>query len=89
MSDDLKNVYKGAGALDRYFDGKTPVDLFRGKKTGSHGDLMQPTLVGWITTLGRRDPDILVRNQRSISPQYVGEGFNKLTTQGKEFELRY
>ncbi len=87
MSDDLKNVYKGAGALDRYFDGNTPVDLFRGKKVGSHGDLMQPTLVGWLTTLGRRDPDVLVRNQKGISPQYVGEGFSQLATDGKEFTL--
>ena len=87
MSDELKNIYKGAGALDRYFDGKTPVDLFRGKKVGNHGDLMQPTLVGWYTKKGRRDPDVLVRNKKSITPQYIGEGFGKLATEGDLFEL--
>ena len=35
MSEELKNIYKGAGALDRYFEGKTPVDLFRGQKIGA------------------------------------------------------
>jgi hypothetical protein len=41
MSGELKRIYEGAGALDRYYDGQTPVDLFRGKKIGSHGELMQ------------------------------------------------
>ncbi len=87
MSDDLKNIYKGAGALDRFFDGKTPVDLFRGKKVGSHGDLMQPTLVGWLTAIARRDPDILVKNKKGVTPQYVGEGIDNIATEGKDFAL--
>ncbi len=87
MSDELKRVYEGAGALDRYYDGQTPVDLFRGKKIGSHGELMQPTLIGWYSKKGTRDPDVLVRNQKGVTPQYIDADLEKLATESKELEL--
>ena len=87
MSDDLKNVYKGAGALDRYFDGKTPIDLFRGQKIGAKGDFMTPTIVGWYTRDDVRNPDVLLHDKNGTSPQYKGDGFQNLHTEGKELKL--
>lgn len=87
MSDELKNVYKGAGALDRYFDGRTPVDLYRGQKKGAKGDFMQPTIIGWYTRDDARNPDVLLRDKNGASPQYNGEGFANLVTEGKELKL--
>lgn len=87
MSDELRNIYKGAGALDRYFEGTTPVDLYRGQKIGSHGDFMLPTLIGWYARNEPRNPDILLHNQKGNSPQYVNNDFGHLMTEGKELEL--
>lgn len=52
MSEQLKKVYQHANALDRYYEERTPIDLLRAKKIGSHGDLMQPTLIGWYAKRG-------------------------------------
>ncbi len=88
MSDELKRVYEGAGALDRYYDGHTPIDLLRGKKIGSHGDLMQPTLIGWYSkNHDPRIPDVLVKNQKGATPQYLGADLDKLAVESKELEL--
>lgn len=76
MSDALRRVYEGQGALDRYFDGNTPVDLFRGRREGDSGEIMQPTLVGWYARLQPRDPDVLVVNDDEVSPQYQGGDLN-------------
>jgi hypothetical protein len=88
MSDDLKNVYKGAGALDRYFDGMTPVDLFRGQKIGAKGDFMLPTIIGWYAQQGKpRRPDILIKDQKGGTPQYKNLDAGELATEGRELEL--
>ncbi len=88
MSDDLKNIYKGAGALDRYFDEKTPVELFRGQKIGAKGDFMTPTIIGWYSTQGKpRRPDILVNDQKGGTPQYINFAENQLATEGKDLRL--
>ena len=72
MSDDLKNIYEAAGKSDRFFDSTTPIDLFRGQKTGDPFDLLQPTLIGWVVqSSGRpRDPDVLLTDASGRSPQY-------------------
>ncbi|GGA24951.1 hypothetical protein [Dyella nitratireducens] len=84
MTDELKNVYKNVGSLDRFFDEKTPVDLFRGQKIGDHAELMQPTLIGWYTKLEPRHPDVLVNDSVGVSPQYSGGDFSALMTEGKD-----
>ena len=87
MSEDLKKVYQGAGAADRYYEGQTPTDLLRGKKVGSHGELMQPTLVGWYQQKGRRDPDVLIRTSKGATPQYLDADLTDLAVESKELEL--
>lgn len=87
MSDVLRNVYKQASALDRYFDQQTPVDLFRGRKKGDLTDLMQPTLVGWVTPRGPRNPDVLVSDEKGVSPQYPNGDFAALAVEGKDKAL--
>lgn len=72
MSDELKTVYDIANKSDRFFDKITPVDLFRGKKKDDTFDLLQPTLIGWMTHVEPRLPDILVHDSRGVSPQYHG-----------------
>lgn len=73
MSDDLKRIYENAGKLDRFFDTATPIDLYRGQRPDDPFDLMQPTLIGWITqSTGRpRDPDVLLNDNSGLSPQYM------------------
>ncbi|MDB5865731.1 MAG: hypothetical protein JWO70_3537 [Betaproteobacteria bacterium] len=83
MTDELRRVYEGAGALDRYFDQKTPVDLFRGRRQGDATDLMQPTLIGWYAKLEARDPDVLVVDDKGGSPQYTSGDLSELVTEGK------
>jgi hypothetical protein len=71
MSDTLRERYEGTGTLDRYYDGKSPIDLFRGRRMGDSTDLMQPTLIGWHTRRGPRPPDVLVEGEvDGVSPQY-------------------
>jgi hypothetical protein len=70
VSDDLKRVYENQGALDRYYDGQIPRDLFRGRKQGSSEDLMQPTLIGFYRRETPRLPDVLVTNDKGKSPQF-------------------
>jgi Tse2-like ADP-ribosyltransferase toxin len=84
VTDELKNVYGAAGALDRFFDDKTPIDLFRGLKTGGHADLMQPTFIGWHTRGEPRHPDVLVSDSVGVSPQYIGGDSSALVTEGKD-----
>lgn len=87
MSEQLKKVYQNANALDRYYEERTPIDLLRAKKIGSHGDLMQPTLIGWNSQRGPRHPDVLVKNQKDESPQYLDAGLSQLAIETKELEL--
>ena len=84
MTDELKNTYENAGALDRFFDEKTPIDLFRGQKIGGRAELMQPTLIGWHTKNEPRHPDVLVNDSIGVSPQYVGGDLSALVTEGKD-----
>lgn len=86
MSDALKRVYQGAGALDRYYEGATPVDLYRGRATGDKTDLMEPTLIGWVTQRAPRPPDVLVVDDKQASPQYRGQS-NELVTESKKREI--
>ncbi|WKB54344.1 hypothetical protein [Eleftheria terrae] len=81
MSQELRRVYEKAGALDRYYDESTPVDLYRGRRKGDATDLMQPTLIGWYTKQDLRRPDVLAVNQQGQSPQYVGSDFGQLATE--------
>ena len=73
MSDDLRRVYEGQGALDRYYDGATPpYKLYRGRRMGDSTDLMQPTLIGWYAKRGPRHPDVLLEEAASGNrPQYT------------------
>ncbi len=87
MSDELRNIYKGAGALDRYFESKTPVDLFRGQKIGAQGDFMLPTIIGWYSKQVPRRPDILINDQSGGTPQYENMDSGQLATEGKELKL--
>lgn len=88
MTNELKRVYEGAGALDRYYDDVTPVDLLRAKKIGSHGELMQPTIIGWYTkNMATREPDILIRNSAGKSPQYMDDALERLAIEGKDLQL--
>lgn len=84
MTDELKNIYKGKGALDRFFDAHTPVDLFRGRKQGDSTDLMQPTLIGWVTQRGPRNPDVLVNDEHGLSPQYQDARLSAMVVEGKD-----
>ncbi len=86
MTDELKNVYEKANASDRFFDGKTPVDLFRGRRTGDKTELMQPTLIGWYVKLEARRPDVLLEGVKDKgSPQYKnGDVEDELVTEGKQ-----
>jgi hypothetical protein len=84
VTDELKNFYKGKGALDRFFDTTTPVALFRGRKQGDSADLMQPTLIGWVTQRGPRNPDVLVKDERGVSPQYHDTALSTMVLEGKD-----
>jgi hypothetical protein len=70
FSDDLKNVYAQTGKDGRFFDQKTPVGLYRGLKRGDSADLMQPTLIGFHLKRGPRQPDVLLRDGKGVTPQY-------------------
>ena len=48
---------------------------------------MLPTIIGWYSRGEARDPDILLRNQKGNSPQYINDDFKQLATEGKELEL--
>lgn len=86
MSDELKKVYEKADASGRFFDGKTPVDLFRGRRTGDKTELMQPTLIGWYVQLEARRPDVLLEGAKDkVSPQYAnGDVDDELVIEGKK-----
>lgn len=83
MSDELRKVYEGHGALDRYFDDTTPVDLFRGRRGGDSTDLMQPTLIGWYARLEPRHPDVKLVTAEGDTPQYVNGDHAQLVTEGR------
>lgn len=87
MSDELKNEYRVANKMDRYFDFSTPCELLRGVQKGTKVALMQPTLAGWYKRkpdpdnpkvfipdpTKPRNPDVLVINKKTgRSPQYAG-----------------
>ena len=42
MADELKAIYEKAGKIDRYFEDKTPVDLWRGQKRSNIKKGMTP-----------------------------------------------
>ena len=86
MTDELKKVYEKANASGRYFDGQTPVDVFRGRRTGDKTELMQPTLIGWYVKLEPRRPDVLLEGAKDkVSPQYKnGDVDDDLVTEGKQ-----
>lgn len=86
MSTELRSIYESAGALDRYFDDEIPVDLYRGCRKYESADLLQPTLIGWNTTTGPRNPDILVEDSNRSSPQY-NQARTSLQTEGKDRPL--
>lgn len=76
MPDELKRVYEKAGALDRFYEGHTPIDLYRGRPKGTE-DIMQPTVLGFYrraTIDGQpprpRNPDVLLQDQAGTSPQF-------------------
>jgi hypothetical protein len=83
MTDELRRVYEHAGALDRYFEGQTPVPLYRGRRAGDTTDLMQPVIIGWNTQRGPRPPDVLVLDERNTSPQYTTGDTPAIVTDGK------
>ncbi|MEO5690140.1 MAG: hypothetical protein ABIR54_22505 [Burkholderiaceae bacterium] len=72
MSDELKQVYTSANKSGRFYEGQTPVNLYRGQRADDSFDIMQPTLIGWVTSNGPRLPDILLNDSKGNSPQYVG-----------------
>ena len=84
MTGKLEEVYRAAGALDRYFDKTTPVDLFRGQRDGDHSELMQPSLIGWYAKLKARSPDVLVKDAGGNTPQYTSPDFSELVVEGKD-----
>jgi hypothetical protein len=45
---------------------------------------MQPIIVGWMTKRGARRPDVLLKDEKGASPQYVGESSDALVTEGKD-----
>lgn len=87
MTGELKDIYRAASKMDRYFDSATPCELFRGFPKGSKVALMTPTLIGFYKrkpdpknpqakipdlTQGRH-PDVLVTDPRTgRTPQYEG-----------------
>jgi hypothetical protein len=83
MSDELKNVYKNAGKLDRYHGETVPEDLFRGRKIGSSVDLMQPTLLGFYRRAGPRLPDVLATDSKGQSPQFKNADKSELIVDNK------
>jgi hypothetical protein len=72
MSDELKQVYDSAGKSGRFFDDTIPVNLYRGRRSDDTFDLLQPTLIGWMTSNEPRLPDVLVNDSKGSSPQYQG-----------------
>lgn len=86
MTDELKKVYENANALGRFFDTQTPVDVFRGRRTGDKTELMQPTLIGWYVKLEARRPDVLIAGAKDkVSPQYQNGDLNDdLVTEDKK-----
>lgn len=60
--DRLKNIYQAEGLSKWYFDGLTPVDLYREQKKGGFTGLeniLHPELEGWPTKDGGfREPDV-------------------------------
>ena len=88
MSDELKHIYKGKGALDRYFDEKIPRDLYRGRKHGNRSDIMQPTILGFYKRkVNVRPPDILIKDQNQKSPQFVANDESKLVVDDEDGTL--
>ena len=45
MSDELKQVYASANKSGRFYEGQTPVNLYRGQRADDTFDMMQPTLM--------------------------------------------
>lgn len=84
MSNELKNVYERAGALDRFFDQTTPVDLFRGKRHDDKSELLQPVVIGWVTRSGPRNPDILIVGTSGVSPQYQNGDFSQMCAEPRD-----
>lgn len=62
--DRLKNIYQAEGLSKCYFDGLTPVNLYREQKKDKFTDLeniLRPELEGWPTKDGGfREPDVEV-----------------------------
>lgn len=73
MSDDLKKVYERGGKAAYFFDGTTPIALFRGRKVGDKTSVMQPTLIGFGPEEEPRPPDIYLTDEAGVSPQYAGD----------------
>lgn len=72
MSDELKQIYASANKSARFHEGQTPINLYRGQRADDPFDMMQPTLIGWMTSNGPRLPDVLLNDSTGKSPQYVG-----------------
>ena len=64
MADELKAIYEKAGKIDRYFEDKTPVDLWRGQKRSNIKKgmtPMHPDLEGFTRKDGTvRQPDVKI-----------------------------
>ena len=84
MTDKLKRLYEGKGALDRYFEEKIPRDIYRGRKQGAHTDVMQPTILGFYKRkVDVRPPDIFISDKMGTSPQFINGDEGKLVVDDK------
>ena len=81
-TDELKEIYQKQYPNDwsgRFFDVETPCKLFRRSERADADSAMIPTLVGWYTVKrGMRRPDVLIKEERGISPQYEDDSLSKL-----------
>lgn len=75
MTDQLEEIYKKSGKLDRYFDRETPVELWRGQKRDnlkSGMTPMHPDLFGFTRKDGLvRFPDVKVFERESDGVKMV------------------
>lgn len=82
MTDELKEIYQQNYPNDwrgRFFEDKTPCDLFRRAERADADSAMIPTLIGWVSRKrGMRRPDVLIRDERGASPQYENEDLTEL-----------